>query len=354
MITPKSIEEYLIKLHSDPNICKNGFHIPLSSEYFENLLTIPRLRNESTMYPNHHKAFHDFNGPDEPFVGLPRPHISEENKKKTLGIWFDPNVKFENNPNLNGRYIKNLKGTKLAMALSSGKQGEKLLAMIDGMFDHLFGYKEMKASSVEAVALEYDYLVLNVFGLIARIIWIYFQDEGKVNLAEQDTIRAIEKRIKLVDQVLALAEAPVYMDYRVEYPADLPSVLGSYRANLIRSKDIFTYEASRIGGKYDALKPLVLRAAYALLHGHLTEDGVDRGVNFASLIVDRMGLDSVGKERMKQWVLSHIETKTPNNDGFMGAVDTYRFVETIIGYDPKNMGLVKVEKKKPEGDEIIW
>jgi len=231
--------------------------------------------------------------------------------------------------------------------LFSGKNGSKIKSMIDGMFDHLFGYKEMKESNVEVVKLEYDYLIYTVVAYIASVILNYYRDMGRINVLELDAIELINKRIMQIDEIGASLKMPIYKGYRIDYDTSLPSVLEQYRQKLLYSKNRLTYEAKCLEGSKHALRLLVLRASYGLLHGRVTMDNAIRGAKFASLIADRMGLEAVEVTTMKNWIMAHVDNRDNDNNVGIELMEN-AIIGMYDGYDIGHMGLVKVDKKEPD------
>lgn len=352
MIIANDAEIFLIKFHQNEDYCKVNLDVPLMSGYFMDKFIIPRIRNYSTVFSNHYVTHHVYDDPSGNYPTSPIPNISKETIVKTLNEWLDPSVEPKLYTSVSREFVNELKRTKIYKALFSGKSAVKIIGLIDGMFNHLVGYKEMKDSAVEIIKLDYDYVILSVVAYIAEITWIYYQDQGKVCHVEHDAIEALEKRMLKINELMALLEVPIYKGYRVGYPANLPAVLEQTRDNMQATKKILAYEAKHIEGPNHALKLLVLRAAYGLLHGSVTLDGVSRGSDFAYLIVDRFGLDGVEQSTMKRWIRQHIESHSNDNKETESVINGYQFEEMFIGHDLKNMGLVKADINKGKYPEI--
>lgn len=352
MSIEKDAEDFLIKFHQNEDYCKVNLDVPLVSSYFTDKFIIPRIRNYSSVFSNHYMTHHVYDGPYGNFPTAPIPNMSKETIANTINEWFDTSIEPIHYKSVSNNFVNDLKKTKIYKALFSGKSGLKLHGLIDGMFSHLVGYKEMKASAVEVIKLDYEYVILSVVAYISEVIWIYFQDEGKVCTLEHDAIEALEKRILKIDELMLLLEVPIYKGYRVDFPDSFPVVLENIRNKMQESKKILTYEAKHIEGAHQALRLLVLRATYGLLHGRVTFEGVSRGAEFAYLIVDKMGLQGVEKSTMKRWIRQHIGSHDNDNQKTESVINSYKYDEIFSGHDLKNMGLVKAEKYKDKYPEI--
>lgn len=352
MITQNDAEDYLIKFHQSEDYCKVNLDVPLVPGYFTDKFIIPRIRNYSSFFSNHYMTHHVYDGPFGNFPTAPIPNISKETIASTINEWFNPSIEPNHYKGVSRKFVNDLKKTEVYKALLSGKNGVKIHGLIDSMFNHLVGYKEMKASAVEVIKLDYEYVILSVVAYISEIIWIYFQDEGKVCTLEHDAIEALEKRILKIDELIPLLEVPIYKGYRVDFPDSFPSLLVNIRNKMQETKKILTYEARHIEGSQQALRLLVLRATYGLLHGRVTSEGVSRGAEFAYLIVDKMGLQGVGKSTMQRWIRQHIGSHDNDNQKTESVINSYKYDEIFSGHDLKNMGLVKAEKYKDKFPEI--